>query len=167
LKRDYQIEARLPDIIEGVQRFRLLIRVPKSLIVDEFRLNRLAVNKLQNERYECSERVDLEAGMWSPTSTPFTLTVHFEHDCTRSKHLSVVVPEMMARYHLPGEGCFEMELPRLQIDGFDVVTDSQSSSKSLRQCVPTSSPSVIVPILTVGVPMIGCLYLANLVRSVK
>lgn len=166
LKRDYRLSIDLPfELSREKRKYTLLFHIPRSLIVDEFRLNRLRVNGLEDEWYECDRVVDLESGTWAPTSTPFNLKMTFSYPSVPSvsnEQFPIVIPEMMARYHQQSDNCFGLPAPEIQVSDtlVDTVTDPP-----LRQCVPVSPPSLIVPILTILTPFLGSLYLIRHINN--
>lgn len=167
LKRDLLVEldAHLPSQQEI--KWKLTFNMPKSLIVDVFRLNRLKRNNLEEEGYESDQSVDIESGTWRETSLPFKLIARFS---TRNvTKVNVVIAEVMARYHLPDDNCFTLDAPKVEVvsaqfgDGDGLLVDYP---KRLEQCIPISRPSALVPILTTLTPILSCLYLINLVKSI-
>lgn len=157
LKRDYKVTINVPaELTLQKRHYKLHFNLPKSLIVDEFRLNRLLVNKLEGEEYKCDREVDLESGAWAKTSTPYTLTMQFYYGGTNENIVDIMIPEMMARYHLVNDNCFQLHPPIVKVDNIDIT---QQSDEPLSQCVPVSPPSLLVPLLTILVPFGSCIYL--------
>ena len=163
LKRDYTVKLNFNEALAKKNSdFNLKFQIPSSLILDVDRLNRL--NTMAH--YKTNATVDLESGIWAASSRPFTLLCQFK---TNGKdQVQLIIPEMMARYHLFGlSSCFELEPPRISIGGIPDKDLEITYPKSLEQCIVTSQPSIIVPLITLILPFISCLLLTRQIMAVR